>query len=141
MRLLFPLPDIAESVAVLSDKDLKSQRSYTRKVIRFLEGKSDIEDSEEVYASWKGQEAFLKYYYNVATIFLKNRGRRVGKLYGANNLSKVEMPFWWGDIRTHRGHRSALLSKDYKFYSQYRWEGGTDPDSLYTVWEEIEGQD
>ena len=52
MRLLFPLPDIAESVAVLSDKDLKSQRSYTRKVIRFLEGKSDIEDPEEVHASW-----------------------------------------------------------------------------------------
>jgi hypothetical protein len=79
---------------------------------------------------WKGcEEALLLY---------KNKMIEEWILRGYNNTMEmvgvsddVTMPHWLGDNRVHSSHRSNLLRKDYKFYSQYNWE---EPDSMEYYW-------
>jgi hypothetical protein len=43
----------------------------------------------------------------------------------------VVYPFWLGNEKFHASHRSNLLRKDFKFYSQYGWQ---EENNLPYIW-------
>lgn len=68
---------------------------------------------------WMGYENSLTYYMNCCITEWINRGFK-------NNMKIIEIdniinPNWVGDDRLHSSHRSNLLRKNFKFYSQYNW--------------------
>lgn len=44
------------------------------------------------------------------------------KLYMLRPQGELVLPDWWNDNRVLLSHRSNLLRKDFRFYSQYKWE-------------------
>ena len=50
----------------------------------------------------------------------------------------TELPPWIGDERLHSSHRSNLLRKDEKFYSQFNW---TEPHDMPYYWAGFGKQD
>jgi hypothetical protein len=69
---------------------------------------------------WKGYEEALKKYYNVTLAEWVERGY-------INNMPFLKVytiiyPPWLGKDKFHSSHRSALLFKNFEFYSQYRWK-------------------
>ena len=127
IKILVPLTDITDCVAVMSDYDLKKQRFNIRKTLRFLAGKIQLMNPDKIRMMWEGHEEFLTYYFNASTVFLKQRGHTVGPpMKSKSSFTEISMPFWWGDDRLHRNHRLILSQDDREFYSKYKWEDQLD---------------
>lgn len=90
---------------------------------------------------WKGYEYHLGLYLLRGIDALCERGK-----YYAEVKQKIvtEMekfpdtgaPPWIGDDRFHASHRSALLAKNFQWYSQFGWEDEPDPmtNGKYNYW-------
>ena len=129
IKILVPLDDITECVAVMSDYDLKKQRRNIRRTLLFLAGKLELQDPDKVRMMWEGHEEFLKYYFNTSRVFMSQRGYIVGPpMKGQDDLAHIDTPSWWGDDRVHRNHRLILFQDDHDFYCKYKWEGQLDVD-------------
>ena len=70
---------------------------------------------------WKGYENALKHYYNIMVEEWIKRGYK-------NNMLQLEikgdivMPSWLGRADIHERYREKLLSKNFKWYSQFGWK-------------------
>jgi hypothetical protein len=133
MNILVPLDDLSDSVAVLSDKDLRKQISDNKKILAELDEldtDSELEvNSEPVLAMWRGHGDAIRHYHNFCVYFARKRGLNTrAKSLTIKNFS-YSMPWWWGNDRVHGSHRSSLLKKNHLHYSKF-WKEEHDR-SLY----------
>ena len=64
-------------------------------------------------------EEVLKYYYNAFLDVCKNKNKyntKLEKLNTTSTLESLEKPFWFGNEKFHRSHRSRLIVKNREFY-------------------------
>ncbi len=101
---------------------------------------------------WRGHEVALYQYIQAMVNEWLNRGYKstIGEKAKQTMLTAIERgivspsysspPSWMVDSDLYRkiasSHRTALLSKDYEWYSQFRWpeDLGTRPDTYEYIW-------
>ena len=82
---------------------------------------------------WLGYEDALAQYHNLCIEEWVRRGynNTMDLLPHSVVIEQIEMPKWVGNRKFHNSHKSNLLRKDRKFYSQYKWKVG---DDLPYIW-------
>ncbi|MDX1540998.1 MAG: pyrimidine dimer DNA glycosylase/endonuclease V [Geminicoccaceae bacterium] len=134
MQTFLPVPDIERSIGCLDHRRLGKQRVETLQIFNAF----DAERAGRPYGwlrhpcirMWRGYEPFLVLYFNAALAEWARRGF-AGTLQPREPAGEPEPPFWWGDERLHRSHRSALLRKDPAHYGRFGWD---DPVDLPYFW-------
>lgn len=136
MQTFLPYPDFAESASSLDDVRCRNQRRESVTILGLL-----LTNATGGWANhpatlmWKGYEHALIVYtiefckevfgrgFNDYTQEVLEQALRV--------VPKGPMPHWLGQDEFHASHRSNLLRKDRRYYSQFGW---TEPDDLPYIW-------
>jgi hypothetical protein len=120
MQTFLPYPDFKKSVEVLDYKRLGKQRVETFQVLNILLNRTATKGwiNHPVTKMWRGYEAALQTYQNYTISEWIKRGYK-NNMQFENILIEARMPFWFGDERLHKSHRSNLLRKDWEYYSQH----------------------
>lgn len=134
MQTFLPFSDFKESIEVLDYRRLGKQRVETFQVLNILLGRTQSKGwvNHPVTRMWRGFEEALKIYQNFTINEWIKRGYKNNMSFEIVDESSLVMPFWLGDERVHRSHRSNLLRKDYDYYSQFFSEP-TDLDYYWAV--------
>lgn len=135
MQTFLADPDFKVSAKILDYRRLGKQRVEAWQILNTLLGKSDGWKNHPAVKQWKGHEYWLaEYGYQICSEWI-NRGYKdtlLPKFLAVRRkLSKRELPWWIGCLEYHASHRSNLLRKDKKYYSQFNWN---EPDNLSYVW-------
>lgn len=136
MQTFLPYPDFNQSAKVLDRQRLGKQRVETLQLLRALAGLTKGWRTHPAALMWRGYEhALVRYGLAMCNEWLR-RGYRDNcreKLYTLAEAfpSNHHTPRWIGDEAFHASHRSNLLRKDPKHYSQFAW---CEPDDLPYVW-------
>jgi hypothetical protein len=134
MQTFLPFSDFKESIEVLDYRRLGKQRVETFQVLNILLGRTTSKGwvNHPVTRMWRGFEEALKVYQNITIAEWIKRGYNNNMSFESVDESNIVMPFWLGDERIHRSHRSNLLRKDFGYYSQFFSEP-TDLDYYWAV--------
>ena len=132
MQTFLPYKSFEKSAQVLDYKRLGKQRVEAMQIFNALTGVPT--KSGKAYTGWLNHPAVVMWKgYEEALLLYKNKMIEEWILRGYNNTMEmigvsddVTMPHWLGSNRLHASHRSNLLRKDYKFYSQYNWKESND---------------
>jgi hypothetical protein len=121
MQTFLPYSDFNKSVSVLDYRRLGKQRVESYQVLNILLGRTESKGwvNHPVTKMWRGYEEALKMYQNITIKEWVDRGYNNNMLFEDVDIDRIVMPFWLGDERIHRSHRSNLLRKDFNYYSQY----------------------
>lgn len=118
MQTFLPYSDFHKSAACLDRQRLGNQR---REALTLLESLWVGNGWSKHPASkmWEGYEDALSLYYNIIIDEWIARGYK-------NNMQQIDvptcvMPRWLGNPVFHASHRSNLLRKNPKYYSQFGW--------------------
>ncbi len=125
MQTFLPYPNIEKSLACLDNRRLGKQRVEAFQILNIILNRTTTEGwrNHPAVKMWKKNPNALKKYLNKAIQEWINRGYK-------NNMDleiirgKIALPSWFGNKKFHASHRSNLLRKDKKFYSQYPWVEG-----------------
>ena len=117
MQTFLPYPGFQESARVLDYKRLGNQRVEAMQILNIVSGV--VPDSRwknhPAVKMWVGYENALKEYTNAMIREWIDRGYNNSMvLYSAD---RIEYPWWFGDEKFHRSHRSRLIQKNKEFYS------------------------
>lgn len=130
MQTFLPLPDIAASVACLDNRRLGKQRVEAMQILNTCRDFSNGWANHPAVRMWRGHEQALVVYHNECIYEWVRRGFKNTMLLQPH-APTVELPPWFDDPAFHASHRSNLLRKDFKHYSQFGW---TEPTTLEYVW-------
>jgi hypothetical protein len=132
VQTFLPYADFQKSVEVLDYRRLGKQRVETFQVLNILLERTPTKGwrNHPVTLMWTGYESALKLYQNITISEWVRRGYNNNMSYEEVDSSSVAMPLWFGNQYFHRSHRSNLLRKDFKYYSQYFDE----PNDLEYYW-------
>jgi hypothetical protein len=121
MQTFLPFADFEKSVSVLDYRRLGKQRVESYQVLNILLGRTDSKGwvNHPVTKMWRGYEEALKLYQNFTITEWVRQGYNNNMSFEDVDMDKLIMPFWFGDERVHRSHRSNLLRKDFNYYSQH----------------------
>lgn len=138
MQTFLPYPNFEKSVSVLDYRRLGKQRLEALQILQSVVSNhcSSFPDflnntvikpfkvygwgSHPAVRMWIGFEKALAVYFNNCVIEWTARGYR-------NSLDLIvvdchfDYPQWIGDDIFHSSHRSALLFKDFNYYSKFGW--------------------
>jgi len=124
MQTFLPYSDFHKTAKVLDYRRLGKQRVEAMQIINVIDkinlGARCAWMGHPAVLMWVGYEQALKLYHNIMIVEWVRRGYN-------NNMKlmdipdNIEYPHWLGDERLHRSHRSALLYKDFRYYSQFNW--------------------
>ena len=134
MQTFLPLPDIAESAAVLDRQRLGKQRVEAKQILLVLSGVSKGWRNHPAVRMWEGYETALAMYGFAVCQEWRSRGYKDTLLPWFEPFTvsgPVVLPGWFGWSPFHAAHRSALLAKNPKHYSQFGW---TDLPRIAYVW-------
>lgn len=138
MQTFLPYDDYDLSAAVLDGRRLGKQRVEAYQILRTLTGVSSGWANHPAVKMWRGHEWSLYHYTRAMCNEWIIRGyndsiaTKIDTLPMPAGRSKVgDDPVWMGDVSVHASHRSNLLRKDPKWYSQYGWP---EPGTLPYVW-------
>jgi hypothetical protein len=134
MQTFLPYPDIIKSVSCLDNKRLGKQRVEAYQILRALSGYKSRWINHPAVKMWQGYEQCLEYYMNTCIDIWIQRGFYNTMLFCTYNQwyeDNVIYPIWLGNKDFHDSHKSNLLRKDPKWYSQYNWNV---PDNLPYIW-------
>ncbi len=131
MQTFLPLPDYLQSMRCLDKSRLGNQ--VWREGLTLLRGGWPNHPASKM---WRGHEFHLGLYLLTGHQVLVERGKQypIIKLKIMVEMDKFDNtgpPLWLGDENFHLSHRSNLLRKDYKYYSQF-WPN--DPTNLPYIW-------
>lgn len=140
MQTFLPYPDFQQSVACLDQKRLGKQRVEAHQILSVLDCKQKCitrkPDGRKIgwlnhpaVLMWVGYEMALQMYANACVKEWINQGHNNNYLFFP--VLEAPMPPWFGDPTFHASHRSNLLRKNLKHYSQFGW---SEPDDLPYVW-------
>lgn len=121
MQTFLPFESFKKSAQVLDYRRLGKQRVETFQILNTLTGQSEGWKNHPAVKMWVGYEdALIAYYYEICREWV-GRGYK-HTLPILIPPEHYEKPTWLGDECFHRSHRSALLYKNFEFYSQYNWK-------------------
>ena len=124
MQTFLPYSDFKKSLDCLDYKRLGKQRVEAFQLLKCFYIKDYSWRSHPAFKMWKRYENALWLYHNTAISLWKDRGYK--NTMALHNISgEIVMPEWLGNDRFHSSHRSNLLRKDFRFYSQYNWSEST----------------
>lgn len=125
----------AESILHLDNRRLGKQRVEAKQIYDILTGNTGHWKNPNAWANhpavrmWRGHESALADYYDFCILEWKHRGFN-NNMNLICNLKILVYPPWYNQDLIN-SHRSNLLRKDYKYYSQFNWNV---PDNLPYVW-------
>lgn len=153
MQTFLPYPSFEQSAKVLDNKRLGKQRVETWQILNaLLTGPTSkvqiVKDNDVIYVDrktpwfnhpatrmWNGYESLLAYYGLVMCREWINRGFNDNLkdrfIFHMSSFDIKKKPTWLGDESFHASHRSNLLRKDPKHYSQFGW---TESPNMEYVW-------
>jgi len=127
MQTFLPYADFKETAKCLDYRRLGKQRVEAFQILNILlhRTQSKAWSKHPAVLIWEGYENALKEYYKTI--------RQEWIERGYNNTMKTESinktiiyPWWLGKESFHSSHRSNLLRKDEKYYSQFQWKESND---------------
>ena len=132
MQTFLPYPNIEKSVRILDSKRLGKQRVEAFQILNIILKRTNTKGwkNHPAIKMWKDHSNALKFYLNTCIKEWIRRGYK-------NNMNseiirgKIVFPNWFGNRKFHSAHRSNLLRKNKKYYSQFGWK---EPDNLDYVW-------
>lgn len=128
MQTFLPYPDFCRSLSCLDSRRLGKQRVEAMQILNTLLRGTKAWSNHPAVLMWKGYEAALAEYMNIAILEWVHRGYH--NTMSEASLGKVTLPWWLGWPQFHASHRSNLLRKDYTFYRKYGWR--EEPNKEYT---------
>lgn len=144
VQTFLPYPDFEETARVLDRKRLGNQRNEALVVLRVCHIPTYGWQNHPAVRMWRGYTDALICYGTVICGEWERRGHRdtvKTKLldYAVDGTAKTQerlaaagrLPFWLGDPRLHRSHRSALLRKNPEWYGRFFHDV---PDDLPYYW-------
>lgn len=160
MQTFVPLTDSFDDIAkVLDNKRLNKQALEGWQILMNLlqldpQGEHRVSkgwSNHPAVKMWKGHEVALYLYVEAMVKEWKRRGYKstigdkakatIGRAISLGLISEVSsVPGWISSFSTFSkvasSHRLALLSKDYEWYSQFKWpeDVGIRPDTYEYVW-------
>lgn len=131
MQTFLPLPSYLESMRCLDPKRLGNQ--VWREGLTLIRGGWPNHPAAKM---WKGYEFSLGEYLLAGIEVLSERGKEYPAVREKIKLAMAQFsntgnPPWLGNAAFHASHRSNLLRKDFRWYSQFGW---TEPTNLPYVW-------
>ncbi len=120
MQVFLPYPDLKKSVCCLDPSRLGNQ--IYREAKTLITGGWPNHPASKM---WRGYEVALAKYCLHGLEELTHRGRHYPRwidFYKRYLISSVKLPPWFGDYRLHSSHRSALLFKNFEWYSKFGWQ-------------------
>lgn len=135
MQTFLPYPSFMESAKCLDNKRLGKQRVEARQILNALIYGGGWRNHPAVLM-WKGYEVALSHYMDTCIEEWMRRGFNNTMKLTQAPISAIKVPKWFRVEKFHASHRSNLLRKDYKFYSQYNW---LEPANLPYFWPTKEG--
>ena len=143
MQTFLPFPDFRQSAAALDRARLGKQRVEALQVLRALVIPEYGWQSHPAVRMWMGHVPALTMYGLAMVDEWTARGGEdttrdrimefAPQAAHPDYAAKIQMPYWLGNPDFHVSHRSRLLAKDPRFYTEVF--AGTDPDLEY-VWPE-----
>lgn len=132
MQTFLPYPNITKSLKALDSRRLGKQRVEAFQILNVILQRTKTRGwrNHPAVKMWKNNPNALKLYFNEAV------GEWISRGY-VNNMKKerisgrIIMPKWFGNKKFHSSHRSNLLRKNKKYYSQFNWK---EPSNLDYVW-------
>ena len=121
MQTFLPYPDFSKTAQVLDYRRLGKQRVEAFQIMKALTLENYGWKNHPAVTMWKGFEACLCDYYNaivkewVARCYKKSMPL-------VTITDSITVPCWVGSDLFHSSHRSALLHKDFTYYSQFGWK-------------------
>lgn len=153
MQTFIPYPSFRESAAVLDSRRCGKQRVECKQILIALGVPVGPHDGNPqsrwrhhpAVRMWLGFERSLAHYAMTVCQEWKSRGYRdsleeqfadasrwiMSAFHDISPTSVCGTPPWLGRDDVHRSHRSNLLRKDSRHYSQYGW---IEPNDLPYVW-------
>ena len=143
MQTFLPFPDFQQSAAALDPARLGKQRVEALQMLRALVIPEYGWQSHPAVRMWMGHVPALTMYGLAMVDEWTARGGEdttrdkimefAPQAAHPDYAAKIPMPYWLGNPDFHLSHRSRLLAKDPRFYTEVF--PGTDPDLEY-VWPE-----
>ena len=130
MQTFLPYADFKRSAESLDNKRLGKQRVEAMQIY-----KACVLDDY----GWKNHPAvkmWVGYMDTMIKTWIERGFNNTMGIVGAGE--DITLPPWMGDERLHSSHRSNLLRKDEKFYSQFNW---TEPHDMPYYWAGFGKQD
>lgn len=137
MQTFLPYPFIFQSAMVLDKKRCWKQvveaKQIVNAVVKLEAGHTKVGwGNHPAVKMWVGHLEYLKHYYNVfLSESIHNRSIDTKLQPMECNINGVKPPPWLFNKAFHDSHKSNLLRKDYKYYSQFGWDV---PNNLKYVW-------
>lgn len=122
MQTFLPYPSFEESARCLDNKRLGKQRVESLTILKTLRGEISGWKYHPAVKMWRGYEEALKEYGRIICIRWVVRGFNDSLFSNFEWTKGIIYPPWLGDERLHSSHRSNLLRKDFKWYSQFGWK-------------------
>ena len=129
MNTFVPYADVIKSAKVLDNSRLNKQVLETVQILRVIDGeyKTNAWKNHPAVVQWHDHEYKLAYYGLMMEQEANKRGIKANqkeelksKMIGyAKEGRNVDYPTWWGFEPLHASHRSNLMRKDKKYYSQF----------------------
>jgi len=123
MQTFLPYPDFEKSLKALDSQRLGKQRVEAFQILNIILKRTSKKGwkNHPAVKMWKNHPNALKVYFNKSVEIWISRGYK-------NNMvreiprGKVVFPKWFGNKKFHSAHRSNLLRKNKKYYSQFGWK-------------------
>ena len=136
MQTFLPCNTIYYSLNCLDNKRLGKQRVEAMQILNALQpGSTSRWKNHPAVKMWSDCQEILKYYHNAAIIIWIKRGFKNNMSLLKINSDQLESEcLIYGkkfNAAFRSAHRSNLLRKDFKYYSQFGW---TEPDNLPYIW-------
>lgn len=127
MQTFLPYASFVETARCLDWKRLGNQRRECKQVLAPLIGITKAWGTHPAILQWKGYERALCLYSLAICNEWRKRGYRDETrpyfLHWFYSLrGDIVMPPWLGMREYHESHQSALLRKDYTWYSRFDWD-------------------
>lgn len=134
MQTFLPYPNIKKSLKILDSRRLGKQRVEAFQILNVIlrRTKTSGWKNHPAVRMWKNNPNALKLYFNEAVKQWILRGY-VNNMKLERITGKIIVPFWFGNPEFHASHRSNLLRKNKKYYSQFNWK---EHPNLDYVWPE-----
>jgi len=139
MQTFLPYSNFDVSAQCLDYRRLGKQRVEAWQILQAIRLNTGWRH-HPIVKMWKNFEgALLLYGYSICNEWIKRGYKDTLKdrfLFELNQFQKdkqVRIPLWIGNENFHASHRSNLLRKDYKWYSQFGWEESSDLPYVWVV--------
>lgn len=144
MQTFLPYADFKTSAESLDYRRLGKQRVEAMQILKAILGipRKDGKPykgwlNHPCSVMWKAYPEALKHYSNIMIEEWKHRGYNNNMDLYEVDVNNIEMPWWIGEDKIHKSHRSNLLRKDFEYYSALGWT--ENPEDPY-VWHDVEGK-